>query len=75
MRQPSRRLLTALWLVAAGLAFVAFAIGYYRKGEVDWVPLIATLLLAAVGISSARRKDADANRSPAADRETGPPPP
>jgi len=68
MRQPSRRLLTALWLVAAGLAFVAFAIGYYRKGEVDFVPLIATLLLAVVGISSARRKN-DASRSATADRQ------
>jgi len=72
MRQPSRRLLTALWLVAAGLAFVAFAIGYYRKGEVDFVPLIATLLLAVVGISSARRKN-DASRSGTADRQNEPP--
>jgi len=72
MRQPSRRLLTALWLVAAGLALVAFAIGYYRKGEVDFVPLIATLLLAVVGISSARRKN-DASRSGTADRQNEPP--
>jgi len=52
---PSPRLLTGLWCFAAFLALVAFAIGYFKSGTVDWVPLVATFILAGVGIASARR--------------------
>ena len=55
MKQPSSRLLTWLWLFAAGLALMAFAITYFKSGEIAWTPLIATIILAAIGISSARR--------------------
>jgi hypothetical protein len=55
MKQPSSRLLTLLWLFAAGLALIAFAITYFKSGEIAWVPLMATIILAAIGILSARR--------------------
>ena len=73
MRQATfKRLLTWLWLLAAALSLLACVLAYYRKGEVDLVPVIVTLLLATVGISSAHRKG-DTSESDSFDHENKPP--
>ena len=59
MNAPSPRLLTGLWFFAAFLALVAFAIGYFKSGTIDWMPLVITLILAGLGIVSARRRKPD----------------
>jgi len=48
-RNPAR----VLWFVAAALATIAAAVGYFRKGEVRWSLLAAAVFLAAMGLGAA----------------------
>ena len=48
---PAQKLTVLLAFVAAGLSFVALAIGISRSGRIDAAPLFGGLLMLALGLS------------------------
>jgi 4-amino-4-deoxy-L-arabinose transferase-like glycosyltransferase len=51
--QPSgKRLPAILWFVAAGLAFVAFAISVARNRDPEWTVAAAALFCVAMGVTA-----------------------
>ena len=48
---PAQKLAVLLAFVAAGLSFVALAIGSSRSGRIDAAPLFGGLLMLALGLT------------------------
>ncbi len=55
MARDTRRITFVLALVAAALAWSAAGIGYYRRGEIDWMPIAAGLFMLALALSARTR--------------------
>jgi hypothetical protein len=69
-RKPGVRLASVLWFIAAGLAWTAVAIRYYRRDELSWPWAAAGLFCIAMGASAwARSRSHD---SLPANRDRGP---
>ena len=55
MKWDTRRITFILALVAAALAWSAAGVAYYRRGEVDWMPIAAGLFMLALALSARGR--------------------
>ena len=61
-----------LWFVAAALATIAAAVGYFQKGEIRWSLLAAAVFLAAMGLgAAATRGKRGAQPAPGSDERAG----
>lgn len=57
MPENSRTKLTAtLWFVAAALALIAALLNYSESGKLRWPLLAAAFFMAAMGVSTLRRR-------------------